>query len=535
MKASRFFLKQIRIVLFLCLAPTFATQHCLACEKYAPVAIDEIIFGIRAFEKELLSSYAPLQWKSKRHGYCPSQAASFLIQNLEERQAKDPAACLPFEEMKRQYLALSMAANDLHLQVLFDDSRVALLPIHFAIKQEEELSIIVESTKEAFYLQDQKEIEKVLPGDTLLLIEGMAPLQYLVSQSLALPLRAQKRPAAELERCFTKISFRVGKTAPLPREKEPISLTFQRGASQYNVMLHFCIQPLPKEKSPAVSPLSIKDLTLKQARASKKWSDSIEHIPQIPGRYLTLISLKSFQSPSTEDFCSFLQHLDRARKEADAILIDLEGNRGGSELMMLLYLALLIDQPISMPIKLCNINEWIQNQMAIRAQALKSLLQQIESPQTRLNCFPTVSLMPLRPIIEGIYLQDCRIAALFQSKNKPSTQIATFVSGRSKLMPIHPSWTAHPIEEKDQIPQLCPPLVIYRDGLCGSAAELFATILYDNKLAALTGTKSGGAGGEVRALEFSPHRGLSRIFITSSLLVRWPCDGENSIFEEEGI
>ena len=388
-------------------------------------------------------------------------------------------------------------------------------------------------------------------GDQLIAINHQSPLDYLVSSYIALPQRAQERPKAELERCYKNITLRRGRLYPLPDNGASVLLTFQREGEQFNIQLKFLTEKLqnlfpggfnPKKKS---APFSIhhfypvetaKDQFARENHCTNFYWESVsfEELSQLSLeekqalQLHSLIKVEHFSLPTDAVFKQFLIELEESKKVAKRWSIDLRDNPGGQEQVMLLLLSLFIDHPIQMPYKLCRVNEWIAQQAKLRACTFEKILSHLGDPNLSVQGLPAPGLLSSKAILEKLYSGDCALvqafeecAQDFQPKHKRNhsflfSSILLPVGGSKWLTPL----SAFSLTRPDFQPASYPPVDIYLNEHSASASEIFAASLQDNGRASILGTRSSGAGGEVRICEFTPHLGVEKLLVTTSLVIR---------------
>lgn len=447
--------------------------------------------GLIELQGRMQQSYCLRAWKEYLHGWDGKKELDSLLKRL---KAEGPL--LSLNDAKRYYLDFLLSAHDPHLHLSFTGSTIASLPISM---------IYVEDR----YLIDYSEDKQLQVGDEVVLIDGLSPIDFARKMRKIAPKRNFTAPQSQwlykqIEEREAELASRCTffhETYHLLPKKNNVAITIRpKGANHIEShTLHWSRRRLPPHHLP-----NTRSFEFSQKECAEK--------------RIGIIHLDSF----TEDTYPLLKELyfsiGRLRKASDAIILDLRNNRGGSPLMGLFVAQCLVDTPLAVfediyPTtreSLSTLEMFDQNRKLNTIDLRKSLFEDPDQKGQKEDQGKQEEIQESWSMWRGTLKRYIDFSLISSRENLRAAKEA--IERRepyymTKTSPLLPALYAAAM----------PPLYILVNASSASCSEVIAYLLQKNKGAKVLGTLTRGITGGIDTFEFSPHWGLERVSITTTL------------------
>ncbi len=219
------------------------------------------------------------------------------------------------------------------------------------------------------------------------------------------------------------------------------------------------------------------------------------------GKNVGYVRIPHYILNKESDFEQFENIINMMQNTTEALVIDQVDNVGGYVLSLYALASMLTDYPLETPKHRLMINQ----HEVFEAFAMLDILNLIQSDED-------AKLRIHSPACPKTYQQALFLKEFFRFI------IDEWNAGRVLTNPIH-------IEGVDQINphprcRYTKPILVLINELDFSAGDFFAAIMKDNKRAKLFGTRTAGAGGYVRVVEFPNSNGIRLFTYTASIAER---------------
>jgi hypothetical protein len=219
---------------------------------------------------------------------------------------------------------------------------------------------------------------------------------------------------------------------------------------------------------------------------------------ELPSRKMgAYIRIPEYPTGDDEAILEFAKIIQRVQKHADVLVIDQLFNPGGDVLFLHDLASMLTDTPLAF----IKHREMINQSDVSHAACLEEILSQDTSPLD----------------LTESELNYCRFIAEEWNQGRQFTSLYP-ISGIDQIVP-------HPHTRYTK------PLLILVNSLSVSCGDLFPAIMQDNKRAIIIGTRTAGAGGEVKRFSFPNLSGLFYFSYTGSLAERH----HQQLIENQGV
>ena len=233
------------------------------------------------------------------------------------------------------------------------------------------------------------------------------------------------------------------------------------------------------------------------------------------GRSVGLVRIPSYEVDNANDSAkAFGELVKRFQKSTDALVIDETNNPGGSVLYLYALASMLTDKPLTTP----------GHQVAITQTDVAEALDMVKlgpaittDEQARQALGEVAQGYPVSLDFFKHMMAYSQFIVDQWNKGKTLTD-PTFIEGVDK---IAPSPTA----------RYTKPILVLINELDFSGGDFFPAIMQDNKRATLFGTRTAGAGGFVRQVQYPNRLGVHEFTMTGSIAVR----ADGSRIENEGV
>lgn len=212
---------------------------------------------------------------------------------------------------------------------------------------------------------------------------------------------------------------------------------------------------------------------------------------------------RSEQKNPAECLAEFAEIMAKFEKTTDGLVIDQLNNPGGSVFYLYALASTLTDQPLYAPVHRFTINQSdVAENMSLLAQ-----LATITTEEAAKKAFG-----------ETIHGYPVTYQMVQHMTNYANFVIAEYKAGRQLTQP-HFLWGVDQINPHPTS-RYTKPVLLLTNALDFSGGDFFPAILQDNKRVTIMGTRTAGAGGYVRFLEFPNILGVVGFSFTGSIAER---------------
>lgn len=445
---------------------------------------EELKDGLYSLNHLYKSNYTLKKWKKKIFGWTPDGQLQKQLHRLDHHQTP-----LSFDDVKSYYLDYYLPLADLHLSVIFNDEKLHLLPVSFSVVDHK---IVV----------NKSSVEKILPGDELIAVDGISPLLYARKQywipsneyqvtNSSTP-RFQKWRALsrhrELEFFCNRISVVKGLIFPGP-SSDSLELTFQRTGSTGNKELF--TERTDWQRSNLQEYWS---KNLKQSEAEDSKPFSLKFLKE-KEKTIALFQIKTFAFDLSIDqpiLFELFHSIKKARTESDAIIIDLRNNGGGNAITCAFIASCFINEPhifmrdVQNPSCRNYLVAYMRNQLSEESVAkIRKLVMSSDDLGENL---------PVYQAFLNLYQNTASWEKSFidQYGKQEKKKLIKTICQVSPSIPDAPS----------------PKIFVLQNFRSVSASEIFSAFMQSSGTAKVAGTLSAGATSIVQGFSIGAHKGV---------------------------
>lgn len=472
------------------------------------------------------TKYAPHKWKKKRYGWDLDKEFEDSLERLNHLENWSAKTLKPL------FSRFVNSCQDVHTYIRYEDPHIAYIPLEVDLV--EDRVIVTESS-----------VAGICSGDEILSINNQNPLDHLKQEFYGSSDVIEARPYFLIDHLFQ----RHGSFISVPKDGQAITLQIKGKKGIYKLSLNWfvtcfhgfsspydsyganaqtklsqeslqapqtCLKSHLVRKDPLLRPFvgSCEQKTAlikayhekyplhKQAgydTYSEPLNWSLIHENGVDVGYL---NIKEFQDL---DFTQIDMALKILEKKSRCLVLDLRDNPGGLDFIMYALAMRMIDRPLVNLMNSCMLDEGIVEMHRHWLTEYNDMLEEARSDSDIASWTQDYGI-------------PCTLDFVRSLRTESLTCIEEWENGYTctRFFPMRGLKTLEPHPHI----RYTKPLFILVNERCASCADIFPTLMKDNKRALILGRTTSGAGGTVESFPVANAFGIAEISLTTSLILR---------------